>query len=141
VAVTIELQKPLWKDNKESDRRKDRESNKEDKEKKKYGNTNEAKKEEERLTKRSEQRSPHSLYKHCKKENDGWKDRESNKEGKEKKKYGNTDEAKKEEERLTKGSGQRSPHSLYKHCRRRQLQFTLAGDFFPTALVKLSSAF
>jgi hypothetical protein len=99
-------------------------------------------KKEERLTKERGQRYQHSLYKHCKKENDGWKDRESNKEDKGKKKYGNTDEVKKEKERLTKGSGQWSPHSLYKHCWRRQLQFTLAGDFFfPTALVKLSSAF
>jgi len=58
-----------------------------------------------------------------------------------KKKYGNTNEAKREEERLAKGSGQRSPYSLYKHCWSRHLQFTLAGCFFPTTLVKLSSAF
>jgi len=78
------------------------------------------KKEEERLNKVGGKRSPHSLYKHCIKENDRCKERESTKKirKKKKKKYGNTDVAKKEEERLTKGSGQRSPHSLYKHCKK-----------------------
>jgi hypothetical protein len=65
-----------------------------------------------------------------KKENVGWEDSESYKEDKEKRNIGNTNEAKKEEKRLTKGSGQRSPHSLYKHRWSWQLQFTLAGDFF-----------